>query len=79
MKDGETKTRTSVASLRLGKYNKMTFRVLDKVLSVEIDGKLLVRKFILDNYQPGSILIGTAPNRYGGRTIKLDSITLREL
>ncbi|WP_417848548.1 TIGR02281 family clan AA aspartic protease [Thalassoglobus sp.] len=79
MKDGKTLTRTGIGSHRLGSKNEITIRVLNKVLSLEMNGKFFTQKFILENYTPGSIFIGTAPARYGGRTIKLDSITLREL
>ncbi len=77
--DGLNGAYTNIGSKRLGRKSTATLRVLNKVLSIEVDGKIVVPKFVLDDYQPGSIMLGTNPNRYGGRTIQIDSVTLRKL
>jgi len=51
----------------------------DNVFAFRLSGRSLIKGFVLEDYKPGAILMGTRPNQYGGKAMKIKNVEVRRL
>lgn len=76
---GDMVMMAGLVSQRLSEESTIILRVVNQRMQLEIDGSVVVENYLLKNYQAGGIMLGTSPNRYGGRAIQVKSVQIKEL
>jgi clan AA aspartic protease (TIGR02281 family) len=79
IRDGKVISYTHTASSRIPKKAAPSLMLKDNVFAFRLSGRSLIKGFVLEDYKPGAILMGTRPNQYGGKAMKIKNVEVRRL